>query len=189
MPNPITGDFEAVLQVSGSTIDRLLASMHQQFGTPTSLPVFPHDSFILLGDDAGASGVRGIARIQLSPPRIELLHAAHDRFVIRVWVRAHFTPDSGSAAFPTFIYGEVRAEYRIREEHHPRYGVVIASYVDPSGVTFTSAGPDKSWLRDRRDFSSRRRPTSATKSVKRRGLVMKASQPTSRMRASSPGMA
>ncbi len=145
MPNPITGDFEAVLQVSGSTIDRLLASMHQQFGTPTSLPVFPHDTFILLGDDGGASGVRGIARIQLSPPRIELLHMAQDRFVIRVWVRAHFTPDSGSAAFPTFIYGEVRAEYRIREEHHQRYGVVIASYVDPSGVTFNSAGPDKSW--------------------------------------------
>ena len=145
MPNPITGDFDAALQVSGSTIDRLLASMHQQFGTPTSLPTFPHDSYILLGDAGAPAGVRGIARVQLSPPRIELLHAVQDRFVIRVWVRAHFTPDSGSADFPTFIHGEVRAEYRVREEFHPRYGVVIASYVDPNGVTFQSAGPDTSW--------------------------------------------
>ena len=29
MANPLTGDFEAVLQVSGGTINRLLASMHQ----------------------------------------------------------------------------------------------------------------------------------------------------------------
>ena len=145
MPNSLTGDFEAILQVSGSTIDRLLATMHQNIGTPKNLPVFPHLDFIQLGDDSIAGGVHGLARIQSSPPRVQLLHGAHDRFVIRVWIRAHFTPDSGSAPFPEFIHGEISAEYRIREEHHPRYGFLIASYVDPANIHFTSAGPDTSW--------------------------------------------
>jgi hypothetical protein len=29
MPNVLTGDFDAILELSGGTLDRLLATMHQ----------------------------------------------------------------------------------------------------------------------------------------------------------------
>ena len=145
MPNPLTGDFDAILQVSGKTLDRLLGSMHQNAGTTKNIPTFPHGSFVRLGTPDVVNGVRGTARVQLAAPRIELAHGAQDRFVLSVWVRAHFIPDSGSTPFPEFIHGQVRAEYRVREEHDHRLGTLLAAYVKPDTVAFTSAGPDKSW--------------------------------------------
>ena len=50
MANPLTGDFDAVLQVSGSTVDRLLASIHQNGGTKTTLPGFTHGTRLRVGD-------------------------------------------------------------------------------------------------------------------------------------------
>jgi hypothetical protein len=44
--NPLTGDFEAVLQVGGLTVNRLLATMHQSGGSNPSLPSFPHAVWI-----------------------------------------------------------------------------------------------------------------------------------------------
>jgi|GEM_PF-6020034 len=38
MPNPLTGDFEAALQVSGGTINRLMATLHQNGGANPKLP-------------------------------------------------------------------------------------------------------------------------------------------------------
>ena len=51
MSNPLTGDFDAILQVSGSTVNRLLASMHQNAFTNRNLPSFPHTVQIRIGDD------------------------------------------------------------------------------------------------------------------------------------------
>jgi hypothetical protein len=50
MPNPLTGEFEAVLQVNGRVIDRLMASLHQNTSTRPDLPSFPHSVFLRIGD-------------------------------------------------------------------------------------------------------------------------------------------
>lgn len=68
MPNQVAGDFEAVLQVSGNVIDRLMASLHQNAAEQTfelpgsvaghaiaqalarNLPSFPHSIFLRVGD-------------------------------------------------------------------------------------------------------------------------------------------
>ena len=115
MPNPLTGDFEAVLQVSGSTINRLLASMHQNAFTNPKLPSFPHSVRMRIGDDRAYEGVRGVVHAQVGVPRIELIHGATDRFVLEVAVRAWYRPESGAEPLADFINGTVRAEYRIHD--------------------------------------------------------------------------
>ena len=71
MANPLTGDFDAVLQVSGSTLNRLLASMHQNTGLTTSRPTFPNSVSMRVGDPTPIDGMRGRAWVQLSVPRID----------------------------------------------------------------------------------------------------------------------
>ena len=57
--NALTGDFDAVLQVSGGTLNRLLASMHQNGGTKTDRPTFPHSVTVTLGDRPNSVGTGG----------------------------------------------------------------------------------------------------------------------------------
>jgi hypothetical protein len=115
MPNPLTGDFEAVLQVSGSTVNRLLASMHQNAFTDTERPSFPHSVRMRLGDDHAFEGVRGVVHAQVSVPRVTLLHGVTDRIQLEVGVRAWYRPDPGTTPMATFIHGTVHAEYRLRD--------------------------------------------------------------------------
>ena len=115
MPNPLTGDFEGVLQVSGSTVNRLLASMHQNASATPDLPSFPHSVRMRIGDDHAFEGVRGVVHAQVSVPRIELLHGVTDRFRLEIGVRAWYRPDPGTTPMSTFIHGTVHAEYRVRE--------------------------------------------------------------------------
>ena len=113
MANPLTGDFDAVLQVSGPTINRLLATMHQNTGLNTDLPTFPHSVSMRIGDPTPIDGMRGHAWVQLSVPRIDLIHGADDRFNLEVGIRARYKPDPGTTPLPEFIHGTVRAQYRI----------------------------------------------------------------------------
>jgi hypothetical protein len=122
MSNPLTGDFDAVFQVSGATVNRLLASMHQNAFTNRDLPSFPHTVQIRIGDDRALDGVRGFTQVQLGCPRIELIHGATDRFILVVDVRARYRPDPGTEPLPEFIHGTVRAEYRIRDIDPSCYG-------------------------------------------------------------------
>src|SRR5688572_8034381 len=114
MPNPLTGDFEAVLQVSGSTVNRLLASMHQNAFAEPKTPSFPHTVRMRLGDDHAFEGVRGVVHAQIGVPRVELLHGVIDRFHLTLGVRAWFRADPGTTAMATYIHGTVHAEYRLR---------------------------------------------------------------------------
>jgi len=50
MPNALTGDFEAILQVHGRVLDRLAAGLHQNEATYPGLPSFPHSVFLRIGD-------------------------------------------------------------------------------------------------------------------------------------------
>jgi hypothetical protein len=115
MLNPLTGDFEAVLQVSGGTINRLLASMHQNAFNNPKLHSVPHRVGMRIGDDYAFEGVRGVVHAQISVPRVELIHGATDRFILEVGVRAWYRPDAGTEPMPAFIHGTVRAEYRVQD--------------------------------------------------------------------------
>ena len=115
MANPLTGDFDVVLQVSGTTINRLLATMHQNGGAATELPTFPHSVAMRLGDPNPIDGMRGSAWAQLSVPRIHLIHGSNDRFELEVGIRARYKEDPGTTRVPEFIHGTIRAEYRLQE--------------------------------------------------------------------------
>ena len=138
MPNPLTGDFDAILQISGSTLNRLMASMHQNAFENPKLPSFPHSVRMRIGDDHAYEGVRGLAYAQVSVPRIELVHGATDRFILEVSVRAWYRPDAGTEPLPAYINGTVRAEYRLHD-------------IDPSCPGFSQNAADFLWFRVVRD--------------------------------------
>jgi peroxiredoxin len=149
MANALTGDFEAVAEVSGRTLNRLMASLHQQADTGTSLPTLPHEAVLRIGDKGFHTlidGVRGTAWAQIGSPTIELVDRMNDRFWLEAWIRVRFVADPATAAFPEFVYGKVRALYamsivRGRDE---RVGTRMVFGVVPESVSFTSGTPDTS---------------------------------------------
>ena len=148
MANPLTGDFEAVLQVSGATVNRLLASMHQNAGANPDTPSFPHSMGMRVGDPDPIDGMKGSVNAQISAPRIELIHETSDSFWLEVAVRARYTPDPGSVPIPEFIHGTIRARYRLDMVDHSCFGFekLNAEYlwvrvVDDS-VSFTGTAVD-----------------------------------------------
>lgn len=115
MPNALTGDFEAVLEVSSATLDRLLASMHQNAFVDTTRPSLPHVGYFRLGDDDDVEGERGSVAAQIGVPHIVLIHGATDRFRLEIGFRARYRADPGSAPLADIIHGTVRAEYRFQD--------------------------------------------------------------------------
>ena len=134
MSNPLTGDFEAVLQVSGATVNRLLASMHQDTAANKKTPSFPHGVWIRIGDPTPVGGMRGNALAQISVPRIELVHGVSDRFWLEVSIRARYTADPGTVPIPEYIHGTIRAQYKIDK-------------IDPSCRGWEKLAPDYIWVR------------------------------------------
>ncbi|MBN1979546.1 MAG: hypothetical protein JW918_19285, partial [Anaerolineae bacterium] len=70
MSNPLTGDFDAVAEISVPTINRVLAAQHQETGPDPEDEIYFHSLSTpvpptRLGD---AAGVRGIAEVQVSTP-------------------------------------------------------------------------------------------------------------------------
>lgn len=122
MSNSLTGDFEVVLQVSGGTVNRLLASMHQNDFRNPNVPSFPHCVRLRIGDDKMIDGVRGRVDAQVAVPRIQLIHGATDRFILEVGIRARYVPDAATVPLPEFIHGTVRAEYQIKDINPKCYG-------------------------------------------------------------------
>lgn len=113
MANPFTGENEAVVQVSEGTINRLMATLHQNAGTTKELPSHPHSMSVHITESESVNGVFGWFIGQLGVPQVHLLHRATDRFELELNVRARFFPDEGSAPLPEFIHGVVRATYKI----------------------------------------------------------------------------
>jgi hypothetical protein len=146
--NPLTGDFEAVLQVSGGTINRLLASMHQNADSDPNTPSLPHSTSIRVGDPIPLDGLRGSAWAQVGVPRIELIHGSLDRFRLQVGIRVRYRPDPGTDHLPEFIHGTVRAEYTLDDVDPQCFGwrdiaheYMWVRVVDGS-VTFDGTGYD-----------------------------------------------
>ncbi len=148
MPNPLTGDFDAVLQVSGSTINRLMATLHQNAFSNLNLPSFPHSVQMRIGDFYAFDGVRGAVQLQVGVPLIDLIDGSTDRFGIEVGVRGRYRPDYGTAKFPAFINGTVYAEYQLTPIDpsclgwSQRAANFLWIQVDPQSVKFTGTSDD-----------------------------------------------
>ena len=134
MANSLTGDFEAVLQISGSTVNRLLATLHENAHTNPKLPSFPHSGKMRLGDDHALEGVRGLAHVQIAVPRVTLIHGVTDRFSLEVGIRAWFQPDPGTGPMPAFIHGTVFAQYQVTD-------------IDPTCRGWAKTAADFLWIR------------------------------------------
>jgi hypothetical protein len=132
--NPLTGDFEAVLQVAGRTVNRLMASMHQDAGTDPDVPHFPHAATLRIGDGHPVDGVKGTLWAQLGVPRVELIHGSTDRLALSVGIRTRFWADQDSEAFPEIVHGTVKAQYRMDQ-------------VDPNCPGWHSKAADYVWVR------------------------------------------
>jgi hypothetical protein len=113
MANLLTGDYDAVVQVSESTFNRLLASMHQNAWQDTSRPSLPHTVGVRLGDDGPIDGVRGSAWAQIGAPYLRLINGATRQFELEVPVRMRYRPDPGTTYIPTYSVGPLRATYEI----------------------------------------------------------------------------
>lgn len=134
MGNFFTGDFEAVLEVSGKTLNRLAASMHQNAGGNPDTPSFPHSLWIRVGDDGTVDGVRGTLQAQIGVPQIQLVNGATDRFFLSAAIRAWFQSDPGTTSFPAYVQGTFRAEYHLVD-------------IDPKCLGWTSHAADYLWIR------------------------------------------
>jgi hypothetical protein len=115
MANLLTGDYDAVLQVSASTVNRLLASMHQNAWRNPNTPSFPHSVGIRLGDVVEVDGVRGTAWAQVGVPRITLIDESTNRFHLEVGVRIRYVADPDTEPLATYIHGTVGADYELAD--------------------------------------------------------------------------
>ena len=115
MTNLLTGDYDAVLQVSASTVNRLLASMHQNDWRNPNTPSFPHSVGVRLGDVVEVDGVRGTAWAQVGVPRITLIDGSTDRFHLEVGLRIRYVPDPGTEPLATYIDGTLGADYEMAD--------------------------------------------------------------------------
>lgn len=132
MANALTGDFEAVLQVSVGTLRRLVAGMHQNANAQPGTPNIPHVAYLRLADDE--LGQHGSVSVQIGVPHVQLIHGATDRFKVEVGIRGRYEPDPGSLPIADVIHGTVHAEYRLRD-------------IDARCRGWERAGDDYFWFR------------------------------------------
>jgi hypothetical protein len=134
MSNTLTGDYDAVLELSGATLTRLSATMHQNAGADPARPELPHVGYFRIEGGSDAPGVRGSVAVQIGVPQVALIHGASDRFRLHIGIRARYRADPGSTALADILHGTVRAEYRLEE-------------VDPSCFGWRSIAADYLWAR------------------------------------------
>ncbi|MFD8006987.1 thioredoxin domain-containing protein [Streptomyces mirabilis] len=134
MPNVLTGDFEAVLQVGNGTFNRLVATMHQNGFVDQTKPSLPHTVYFRLGESDLGEGVRGSVAAQVGAPHVVLLHGATKRFRVNFGFRARYRADPGTVPLADVIHGEVSAEYRIEA-------------VDPNCAGWHAIAGDYLWMR------------------------------------------
>ena len=118
MPNPLTGDFEAVLQVSGSTVQS--PARQPCTRTPSSTPKtpsFPAQRADAPRDDhAFERRARRGAHAQTSGSRKSSCTTASPTGSISRWAYGPGSaPDPGTKPMATYIHGTVHADYRLRD--------------------------------------------------------------------------
>lgn len=139
MSNALTGDFDAVLELNGGTLNRLLATMHQ--AAAGSSPSVPHIAYFRLGEDRNVPGASGSVAVQIGVPHVQLIHGASNRFRLHVDIRARYRADPGSTPLADIICGRVQAEYRFED-------------IDPACFGWRELAGSYSWLRVVKDTVS-----------------------------------
>jgi hypothetical protein len=134
MPNAVTGDFDLVLEVSESTLERLVATMHQNGFANPDLPSLPHIARFRIGDDNPVGGEKGSVEAQIGVPRVALIDGASDRFWLEIGFRARYRADPGSTPLADVIHGTIRALYR-------------AAPIDPNCPGWSKMAGDYIWFR------------------------------------------
>src|SRR5882672_6500233 len=115
MSNTLTGDFDAVLQISGGTLRRVIAGLHQNaFGDPRK-PSTPHVVYFRLQSDPGLQAEHGSVAAQIGVPYLHLIDGATGRFRVEMGIRAQYRADPGSAPLADIIHGTVWADYQIQD--------------------------------------------------------------------------
>lgn len=148
MSNGLTGEYDVVVEVGVGTVNRLLATVHQNSASDDASPRFLHSLTARVGYTpqlnvgAAFSIVRGIAKIQVGTPTLTLSADSTTEVTVHAQVRAHYTPDPGTAALPSPLHGEVRATFTAKYNPSGSTGKP-AIEVKPSGdntkITFIPA--------------------------------------------------
>lgn len=161
MPNPLTGDFDAVVQVSDATVDRLLASMHQNDGNDAGLPTLPHRMVARIGDQPQQTGtssefptrtinIRGTAYVQIGAPTVSLVSQSSRDADVSCWIRARYHRDPGTIPLPEFINGKVVARFHVEPETTGGVsGLRASASNDDAHIAFADsglAGDDLKWV-------------------------------------------
>ncbi|OBA95200.1 hypothetical protein A5662_18960 [Mycobacteriaceae bacterium 1482268.1] len=114
MANELTGDYDAVLQVTEKTINRLMATLHQNAVKKDNRLRQPHMATLRIDKTDSPDGLCGWVVAQIGVTELRLIHRATDRVKIRVNVRAQFFADPDSTYLPPYINGVVRATYEVK---------------------------------------------------------------------------
>jgi hypothetical protein len=134
MSNTLTGDFDAVLELNGGTLRRLVAGMHQNGFGDSAKPNIPHVAHCRLAGDSGLDAEHGSVSAQIGVPYLHLINGATDRVRAEIGVRAHYSADPGSARLADIIHGTIWADYEFRD-------------IDPSCWGWRGIAADYLWLR------------------------------------------
>jgi len=107
--NFLTGDFDAVFQLSRGTVNRLLATTHQnRQGYSKKMPLSPQKLVSRIGGyesvNVGEGQVRGTAWVQISVPTIEIVPNSTEELIIECWIRARYRADPDTVPLPQFLY-------------------------------------------------------------------------------------
>jgi hypothetical protein len=129
----LTGDFDVVLQVSGATLDRMAATMHQNGFTNDASPSLPHIVYSRIEGSGALAGERGSFAAQTGTPHIVLIDGATDRFRVEIGFRARYRADPGSTPLADVIQGTIYATYRLDavDPSCPGWADLAADYVWP----------------------------------------------------------
>ena len=153
LSNPLTGSFDAVLQVSRPTVDRLLATMHQNHGNDAGLPTSPHRLVARIGDvppqPAPSSGMpilminapRGTARAQIGAPSASFVADAPRDVDLSTWIRVRYRGDPGAVPLPEFIHGRIVARVGVEPESVGGVsGLRVTVSPDDAHIQFVDSG-------------------------------------------------
>ncbi|OBJ47066.1 hypothetical protein [Mycobacterium sp. 1423905.2] len=142
MANTLTGDFDGVVQISDSTINRLCATLHQNSFADNSVPSIAHDCVLRIGNARSGSGDRGSVSVQIGCPQVFFDDGATEHLWVEIAIRARYRKDPFSAASVDVVHGTIRAKYRVTQINPacPGWKAVAPEYIwlapDRSSVSF-----------------------------------------------------
>jgi peroxiredoxin len=163
MANVLTGDFNAVVQISLRTVYRLLATIHQNSEANTapsgSAPRLPHRlTFRVDGTKGWFTAQLGVPALELVPGS-EMAQGSPGRVVVTCRVRARFERDfetTPQKIFPgqvQFIHGQARATFAIGVEPIAEgMGLRLTPSNNDAEFAFESAeltGSEQAWVTER----------------------------------------